>query len=84
MIHYQSIWNKAALQLFKKLTTEPVKGEGKYIHGKLKMWKERIKTKFHGQDVAYDIYCKAATVLRIDSACKQVKNYHPQVFVVEK
>ena len=48
------------------------------------MWKERIKTKLHGEDVPYDAYCKATTVLRIDSACKQVKNYHPRVYVEER
>ena len=63
-------------QLFKKLTTEPIKGEGKYMHGKLKKWKERSKTNFHGQDVPYDMYCNATAVLKIDSAFKQSKNYH--------
>ena len=43
-----------------------------YVHGKLKMWKERIKTNFYGQDVPYDMN---------DSVYKQVKNYYPQVYV---
>ena len=42
----------------------------KYINDKLK----KIK---------YDIYCKEAALLKIDSACKQGKNYHPQVYVDE-
>ena len=33
------------------MATEPIKGEGRYVHRKLKMWKERVKTNFHGQDV---------------------------------
>ena len=33
----------------------------------LKMWKERIKTNFHGQDVPYDMYCNATAVLNIGS-----------------
>ena len=27
------------------MTKEPIKGEGKYMHDKLKTWKERIKKK---------------------------------------
>ena len=34
-----------------KLITKPRKGEGKYVNGKLTMWKEHIKTDFYGQDV---------------------------------
>ena len=47
------------------------------------MWKERIKTKFHDQDVPYDMYCNATGVLKIDSVNKQGKNYHLQVYVKE-
>ena len=65
------------------MTIELIKGEGKYVYGKLKMWKERIKASFHGQDVPYDMYCNATAVLNIDSAYKQGKNYHPQVYVEE-
>ena len=72
-------WNEIESQLFEKMVTEPVKGEGRYIHGKLKTWKERIKTNFHGQDVPYDMYCNATAVLKIDSVNKQSKNYHPHV-----
>ena len=80
---YKKIWNEFESQLFEKQATEPIKGEGKYIHGKLKTWKERIKTNFHGQDVPYDMYCNATAVLKIDSVYKQGKNYHPQVYVEE-
>ena len=53
------------------------------MHGKLKTWKERIKTNFHGQDVPYDSYCNATAVLKIDSVYKKSKNYHPQVYAEE-
>ena len=33
---YKKIWNEVESQLFEKLATGPIKGEGKYIHGKLK------------------------------------------------
>ena len=47
------------------------------------MWKERIKTNFHGQNVPYDMYCNATAVLKIDSVYKQGKNYYSQVYVEE-
>ena len=78
---YKMIWNEVDLQLFEKLTTEPIKG--KYVHGMLKMWKESIKTDFRGQDVPYDMYYNVTALLRIDSVYKQGKNYHPQVYVEE-
>ena len=81
VLQYRNIWNEVETQLFEKLAIGLIKGEGKYFHGKFKMWKERIKTNFHGQDVPYDICCNATAVLKIDSVYKQGKNYHPQVYV---
>ena len=46
---YKKIWNEVESQLFEKLITEPTKG--RYVHGKLKIWKEHKKTNFHCQDV---------------------------------
>ena len=77
---YKRIWNVVESQLFEKLTTEPIKGEDKYNYGKLKMWKERIKTNIHGQAVPYDMYCNATAVLKINSVYRQGKNYYPQLF----
>ena len=82
-VQYRKIWNEVDSQLFEKLATELIKGERKYFHRKLKTWKERIKTNFHGQDIPHDMYCNATAVLKIDSAYKQGKNYHPQVYVEE-
>ena len=47
------------------------------------MWKESIKTNFHGQDVPYNMYCNATAVLKIDSVYKQSKNHPPQTDVEE-
>ena len=80
---YKKIWNEVESHLFEKMATELIKGESWYAHGKLKMWKERIKTNFDGQDVPYEMYCNATAVLKIDSVYKQGKNYHPQVYVEE-
>ena len=59
MLQYRNIWNEVESQLFEKLATGPIKGEGKYVHGKLKMWKERIKTNFYDQDVPRCTACIA-------------------------
>ena len=80
---YKKILNDVESQLFEKMTTEIIKSEGRYVNGKLKTWKERIKTNFHGQDVPYDMHCNATAVLKIDSVYKQGKNYHPQAYVEE-
>ena len=79
----KKIWSEVESQLFQKLATKPIKREGKYVHEKLKTWKERIKTNFHGQDVPYDMYCNVTAMLKIDSVHKQGKNYHPQVYFGE-
>ena len=83
VLQYRKICKEVESHLFEKLATRPIKGEGKYIHGKLKTWKDHIKTNFHGQDVPYDMYCNASAVLKIDSVYKQSKNYHSQVYVEE-
>ena len=53
----KKIWNEVESQLFEKMVTEPIKKEGRYVNGKLKTWKERIKASFHGQDVPYNMHC---------------------------
>ena len=78
---YKKIWNEVESQLFEKLATEPIKGNN--VRGKLKTWKERIKTNFHGQNVSYHMYCNATAVLKIDSVYKQGKSYHRQTYVEE-
>ena len=83
VLQYRKIWNEVASKLFEKQATGPIKGEGKYVYGKLKMWKERIKMNFHGHDVPNDMNCNATAVLKIDSVYKQSKNCHPQVYVEE-
>ena len=65
------------------MATEPIKREGRYVDGKLKTWKECIRTNFHGQYRPYNMHCNAAAVLKIDSVYKQGKNYHPEVYVEE-
>ena len=72
-INIKKIWNEVESQLFEKLATEVIEVKGSYVYGKLKMWKERLKTNFHGEDVPYNMYCNATAVLKIDSVYKKVK-----------
>ena len=65
---YKKIWNEVESQLFEKLVTEPVKG--KYVRGKLKTWKESIKSNFRGRNIPYDMYFNVTAVLKIDSVYK--------------
>ena len=44
---YKKFWNEVESQLFEKMATEPIKREGRYVNGKLKTWKERIRTYNH-------------------------------------
>ena len=81
MSQYKKILNELESQIFERLATELMKG--KYGYGKLKTWKERIKTNFHGQDVPYDMCCNATAVLKIDSIYKQGKKYHPETYAEE-
>ena len=60
------------------MATEPINREGRYVHGKLKTWKECIKTNFHGQDVPYNLHCNSTAVLKTDSVYKQGNSYHSQ------
>ena len=53
------------------------------MYGKLKTWKDCIKTNFHGQEVPYDVYCNTTAVLKIDTVYRQGKNHHPQVYLEE-
>ena len=36
MFQYRKILNEVEAKIFEKLTTEPIKEEGKYVHGRLK------------------------------------------------
>ena len=71
---YKKIWNKVESQVLEKQATEPTQVKGRYVCGKLKTWKKRIKTNFHSQDVPYDMYCNATGALKMMmdfSRCKK-------------
>ena len=42
-----------------------------------------IKTNFQGRIVPCETYCNTTAVLKIDSAYKQGKSYHPQTYIEE-
>lgn len=68
LLQFRKIQNEVKSQFFENLTKEPMKGGGKYMHGKLKMLKERIK--INGQDVSYHIDCIATAVLEVGHVYK--------------
>lgn len=57
--------------------------DSKYLKCKLKTWKEKIKTNFHGKLVPHDTYCTATGVLKIDSVYNQREKFYPQVYLEE-
>ena len=67
---YKKVQNEVESQLFEKTATEPIRKEGRDVNGKLKTWKERIRTNFHDEDVPYNMHCNATAVLKIDSVYK--------------
>ena len=69
------------ISIFEKLVMELIKSNK--ARGKLKTWKDSIKTNFYGQNVPYDMHCSATAVLKIDSVYKQGENYHPRTYVEE-
>ena len=66
VFQYKKIWHEVELQLLEKLASGLIKGEHKYVYGKLKTWEDRIKTNFHDQDAPCDMYCNATAVLKTD------------------
>ena len=79
---YRKIWKAVEDQLFTTFTSPPVK-EGCYLNAKVKEWKDKIRTNFHGKDILYNQCCKATAVLKVASVYKQGSNYYPQVYVEE-
>lgn len=63
--YYRNIWNDVEAQLFEGMTTEPIRGEPKFMHGKLKTWKGRIKVSFYGEDLPNGLYCNATAGLAL-------------------
>ena len=76
---YKKIWIEVESQLFEKLATESIKGEGILTY---RLWEvenvERTKNKF-----SWSRCSNATAVLKIDSVYKQGKNYHPHTYVEE-
>ena len=54
MLQYRNIWNDVESQLFEKLIAELINAEGKYIHGKMKTWKEGSIKMLHSICIAME------------------------------
>ena len=79
---YRKILKAVDKQLFVRFTSESLK-EGCYLNAKSNVYKDKIRTDFHGEDISYNQYCKATAVLKVKSVYKQGNNYYPQVYVDE-
>ena len=55
----------------------------RYVNGKLKTWKEKITTNFHGKSVPHEERCEAAAILKIESVYNQGKNFYLQAYLEE-
>ena len=62
--------NKVEMHLIEKLTTQPLKGESKYMNSELKTWKEHIKTCFHVQNIRHVLQCNSSVKERYTNKIK--------------
>ena len=79
---YKLVWDRAEQQIFQRLTKDPVNKDC-YVNGKLKTWKEKITTNFHGKSVPHEERCEATAILTIDSVYSQGKNFYPEAYLEE-
>ena len=79
---YKFVWDRAEQQIFQRLTKDPL-NKDRYVNGKLKTWKEKITTNFHGKSVPHEGRCEATAILKIDSVYSQGKNFYPQAYLEE-
>ena len=79
---YKLVWDRAEQQIFQHLTKDPV-NKDRYVNGKLKTWKEKIATSFHGKSVPHEEHCEASGILKIESVYNQGKNFYPQAYIEE-
>ena len=76
------VWDRAEQQIFQRLTKDPA-NKDRYVYGKLKTWKEKITTNFHGKSVPHEKRCEATAILKIDSVYNQGKIFYPQAYLEE-
>ena len=55
----------------------------RYVNGKLKTWKEKITSNFHGKSVPHEVRCEATAISKIDSVYSQGKSFYPQAYLEE-
>ena len=79
---YKLVRDRAEQQIFQHLTKDPV-NKDRYVNGKLKTWKEKITTNFHGKSVPHEERCEATAILKIESVYNQGKNSYPQFYLEE-
>ena len=79
---YKLVWDRAEQEIFQRLRKDPGNTD-RYGNGKLKTWKEKITTNFHGKSVPHEERCEATAILKIESVYNQGKNFYPQAYLEE-
>ena len=80
---YNAILDKISNLLNNKFNTEPVYND-KYVTAKIKIYNNRINTKFQGNTIPEDNeYCNSLSATLSDSVVKIDNNYYPQIFSEE-
>ena len=82
---YNKIWERVGNLLNIEFDSEPVYGEvNKYIKTKIKMYGDRVNTKFQGQKVPEEnASCKCISLITLDSVIRVNKKYYPQTLLEE-
>ena len=86
-IKYTEIWNKMRDLINKKFDSEPVYNN-KYIHTKVKLYNNDIKTNFHDENNIREVpkeNCayKCSSLIYLDLVIQTNKKYYPQTFLEE-
>ena len=82
---YNRIWEIISNLLNIKFDSEPVYGgNDKYIKTKIKMYRDRVNTKFQGKEVSKeDALYKCLSLIVLDFVIRASKKYYPQTLLEE-
>ena len=82
---YNKIWEKISNLMNTEFYSEPVYGDNdKYINTKIKMYEDRVNTKFQGKKVPKEnASYKCLSLIMLDSVIRVNKKYYPQTLLEE-
>ena len=82
---YEKIWEKISNLLSIEFDSVPVYGDNdKYIKTKIKMYEDRVNTKFQGKKVPKEnVSYKCLSLIMLDSVIRVNEKYYPQALLEE-